>query len=111
MIPNNYVFIDLRSPYDFEVKHIANAVNIPTAFILDDENIATFKSYLNDHKTVVLYGQAERESISPWILLTEIGFTNTKVLLGGFECYNGNKPKCMGGSAQYNFAKILLVVV
>jgi len=103
---NTYIFVDLRSPYDFEVKHVENAINIPTAFILDNEHRNEFNRYLKSNKTVVLYGQTERESISPWILLTEIGYTNTKVLLGGFECYNGNKTVCTAGTAKYDYAKI-----
>ena len=103
---NNYVFVDLRSPYDFEVKHIDNAINIPTAFLLDKENKALFSQYLKTNKTVVLYGQAERESISPWMLLTEIGYTNTKILLGGFACFSGNKTNCSLGYAKYDYDKI-----
>lgn len=103
---NTYIFVDLRSPYDFEVKHVENAINIPTAFLLDEEHRATFNHYLNRDKIVVLYGQTERESISPWILLTEIGYTNTKVLLGGFECYDGNKTVCIAEMAKYDYAKI-----
>jgi len=103
---NNYIFVDLRSPYDFEVKHIDNAINIPTAFILDDEHISTFNRYLENNIIVVLYGQSERESISPWILLTEVGYSNVKVLLGGFDCYDGDITKCNPESAQYDYAKI-----
>lgn len=103
---NKYVFVDLRSPYDFEVKHIDNAVNIPTAFVLDEENRALFSQYFNNDKTVVLYGQSERESISPWMLLSQLGFANTKILLGGFDCYVSNNTNCMAEMAKYNYAKI-----
>ena len=103
---NTYIFVDLRSPYDFEVSHVENAINIPVGFILDEEHRLAFKRYLKDDKTVVLYGQTERESISPWMLLTEIGFTNTKVLLGGFECYDGNVTMCSAETAKYDYAKI-----
>lgn len=103
---SNYIFVDLRSPYDFEVKHIDNAINIPTAFILDDEHKSTFNHYLKNNITVILYGQTERESIGPWVLLTEIGYGNIKILLGGFECYTSHAKKCNPESAQYNYAKI-----
>jgi len=103
---DNYIFVDLRSPYDFEVKHIDNAINIPTAFILDDKNKIEFDRYLKNNTTVVLYGQSERESISPWILLTEVGYSNIKVLLGGFDCYDGDITKCNTESVEYDYAKI-----
>ena len=101
-----YVFVDLRSPYDFEVKHIHNAINIPTAFLLDQENMDAFKDYMESGKTVVLYGQTERESLSPWMLLYELGFTNTKVLLGGFSCFIQEKADCPTTMSRYDYAKI-----
>ena len=103
---NEYVFVDLRSPYDFEVKHIDNAINIPTAFLLDEENMSVFNEYLESGKTIVLYGQTERESISPWFLLYEIGITNTKVLLGGFDCFIETKDDCANETAKYDYLKI-----
>lgn len=103
---SKYVFIDLRSPYDFEVKHIDNAKNIPTAFILDDENRAIFQNYLDQGIEVILYGYTQRESMAPWMLLTQIGFTNTKVLQGGFACYNGENNKCSKETANYDYAKV-----
>jgi rhodanese-related sulfurtransferase len=102
----NYVFVDLRSPYDFEVAHVANAINIPTAFLLEKENMGLLKEYKNREKTVVLYGQTERESISPWILLYQMGFTNTKVLMGGFDCFVDQEADCPTTYAQHNYAKI-----
>jgi len=103
---NKYVFIDLRSPYDFEVGHIDNAKNIPTAFLLDEENKAIFQNYLAENRTVILYGQSQKESVAPWMLLTEIGFTNTQVLVGGYDCYNGDKTKCNAEKSRYDYAKI-----
>lgn len=103
---DKYVFVDLRSPYDFEVKHIENAINIPVAFLLDDENLKMLTNFNRSNKTIVLYGQTAREAISPWILLQEIGLTNTKVLLGGFECYLSNGDTCKNELARHDFAKI-----
>tara|TARA_R110002050_G_scaffold263772_1_gene404412 strand:- start:7978 stop:8592 length:615 start_codon:yes stop_codon:yes gene_type:complete len=103
---NAYLFIDLRSPYDYEVAHVANAKNIPTAFILDEENKTLFQRYLNENRIVILYGQSQRESEAPWLLLTQIGFTNTQVLLGGFDCYQGITNPCASEKARYDYAKI-----
>ena len=102
----NYVFVDLRSPYDFEVAHVANAINIPTAFLLEKENMTLLKEQFAAEKTIVLYSQTERESISPWILLYQLGFTNTKVLMGGFECFVDQEANCPTTYPQYDFAKI-----
>ena len=101
-----FAFIDLRSPYDFEVAHVANAINIPTAFLLEKENMDLLKSEFEADKTIVLYSQTERESISPWMLLYQMGFTNTKVLMGGFECFIDQEADCPTTYANYDFAKI-----
>jgi len=102
----NYVCVDLRSPYDFEVNHITNSINIPTPFLLEKSNIQLFNAFLKADKTVILYGQTERESISPWILLQELGYSNTKVLLGGYSCFLNENPSCIAEMARYNYAKI-----
>lgn len=102
----NFVFVDLRSPYDFEISHIPNAINIPTSFFLDDSNIHLFKEYSKTNQTVILYGQTERESISPWMLLQELGYSNTKVLLGGYNCFLNGNPSCIAEMARYNYSKI-----
>lgn len=101
-----YVFVDLRSPYDFEIAHVDNAINIPTAFLLEDASIDVLESFVDEEKTVVLYAQTERESISPWIMLYQLGFTNTKVLMGGFDCFVDQDADCPTTYAQFNFAKI-----
>lgn len=105
---NGYVFIDLRSPYDFEVSHIKNAKNIPTAFILDEENKALLKQYQEQNTKVVLYGKSQRDAMSPWMLLTQIGFTNINVLESGFECYQDLATNCSTEKAQFDFAKIAI---
>lgn len=101
-----YVFIDLRSPVDYQLDHIENAINIPTATLLDEENMSLYKGYMEAGRTMVLYGQWERESLSPWFLLYQLGMTNTKVLLGGFECYKNPEGNCYSESIRYDYAKI-----
>ena len=100
------VFIDIRNPYDFEVKHIENAINIPVAFLLDDENAEKLKAFNKENRTVVLYGQTQRDAVSAWMLLYEIGFTNAKILLGGFDCYQTAAANCNLETARHDFAKI-----
>jgi rhodanese-related sulfurtransferase len=103
---NAYIFVDLRSPYQFEVSHIPHAINISRADILDPENKVLFEKYLASGKKVILYCDNERDAISPWILLTELGFTNTQVLLGGFLCFNETSSHCILETPRYDFAKI-----
>jgi rhodanese-related sulfurtransferase len=100
------VFIDIRSPYDYEVKHIEGAINIPTAFLLDKENRKYFKNQKSLGKTVILYGQTELEATSPWILLREMGYSNMKLLLGGYVCVNDTGDSFVAETPKYDFAKI-----
>jgi rhodanese-related sulfurtransferase len=100
------VFIDIRSPYDYEVKHIEGAFNIPTAYLLDDENKDFFEQLKKQDKNVILYGETELEATSPWILLREMGYDNVKLLLGGYECINDTGDMFVVETPKYDFAKI-----
>ena len=100
------IFIDLRSPYDFHAKHIKNAIPMSIANLLDKENLNLFKEYNKSGKTMVLYGKTERDAIAPCILLYQLGFTNVKVLSGGFDCFTDENSYCPNGVAKYNYAEI-----
>ena len=78
------VFIDVRSVYDFEKGHIENAINISVANLLDDSYKESYENWKNDSLLVVLYGNDELQANAPWMLLYELGYTNTRVLLGGY---------------------------
>jgi rhodanese-related sulfurtransferase len=77
-----YRFIDLRTPNEYAVGHIVNAINIPLQNILDEN----YKTILNqDEKINVLYYSTHAGACSPWMLLTQMGFRNNKILLGGYD--------------------------
>ncbi|MDA3907352.1 MAG: rhodanese-like domain-containing protein [Bacteroidales bacterium] len=83
-----YVFVDVRHKYEFEVDHIENAINIPSIEIFEKENIKKLEQMQNDTVIVVFYGNDQLEANGPWMVMTQMGFTNTKVLLGGFYAYS-----------------------
>lgn len=83
MYDSAYVFVDLRSIYDFEKGHLENAVSIPIPNLLKEESKDKLVSWKEDSTTVVLYGNTELEANSAWILLYELGYDNTRVLMGG----------------------------
>ena len=103
---DDYIFVDLRSPYDFHAKHIKNAIPMSIANLLDKENLNLFKEYYKSGKTTVIYGKTEREAIAPCILLYQLGFTNVKVLSGGFDCFTNENTDCPNEAAMYNYAEI-----
>lgn len=77
---DNYIFIDLRNAFEFNKGHIKNAKNIYTPDLLDIENKEFIKDQLKANKTVVLYSENAKEASGPWLLLTQMGYKNLKVL-------------------------------
>ena len=77
------VFIDVRSIYDFEKGHLENAINIPVANLLDKEFKNRFDQWFEDSTLVVLYGNDELQANAPWMLMYQLGYTNTRTLMGG----------------------------
>lgn len=79
------VFIDIRSNIEYDMGHLENAINIPQAELLDGENKTLFDNWLNDSLKVVLYGKDELQANSPWMLLYQSGYSNMRVLMGGYS--------------------------
>ena len=83
MFDTAVVFIDIRSINEYEIGHLENAINIPVPELLSKENKKLFETWKNDSTVVVLYGNDELEANAPWMLMYELGYTNTRALMGG----------------------------
>lgn len=83
----NIVMVDIRPWEEFGKGHIKEAVNIPVMNILNKEALSFFKDVTAKGQEVVLYGNDQLEANGPWLLLTQVGITNLKVLLGGYQIY------------------------
>jgi len=79
------VFVDVRSIYDYEKERLESAVNIPIPMLLDDDNKKLFNQWKQDSVTVVFYGNDQLQANAPWMLMYQLGYTNTRVLLGGIN--------------------------
>lgn len=108
------LFIDIRNHYDFEMGHLENAINIPIPDLLQAEYKGYFDKALRDSLVVVLYGNDELQANAPWMLLYELGYTNVRLLLGGYSyidrMYLGELKENESYNAEeaaYNFAKVL----
>jgi len=84
---SSYRFIDLRSSPEYLEGHIKNAVHIPIHKILDEEYTAIFNQ---DEKINILYHYDHCHACSPWMILTQIGYKNNKILLGGYDFVKKN---------------------
>ena len=82
---SNFILVDLRNPYEYNKGFLNNAINIPVSDILNTESIEFFKQMEKDSIIVVFYGNNQREANGPWMLLKQLGFNYTKVLLGGYN--------------------------
>ncbi len=83
-------FIDVRNGFEYSKGHLKNAKNIYTADLLESEN----KQYISDleenEKTIVLYGSNPAEASGAWMLLTQMGYKNIKLLCAKIQ-YIDNK--------------------
>ncbi|GGK27478.1 hypothetical protein GCM10007962_22150 [Yeosuana aromativorans] len=76
----NVSLIDVRSQYEYEKGHLESAINMSTPEILSDDSQSILKELKEDNKTVVLYGNNPQESNIPFLLLTQLGYDNIKLL-------------------------------
>lgn len=83
----NIVMVDIRPWEEFGKGHIKEAVNIPVMNILNKEALSFVKDVTAKGQEVVLYGNDQLEANGPWLLLSQVGITNLKVLLGGYQIY------------------------
>ncbi|MEI6138261.1 MAG: rhodanese-like domain-containing protein [Mariniphaga sp.] len=80
--------IDLRTEEVFLKGHPEGAINLPIRQLLDEESLETLDELLESGKTAVLVGNNELQATSPLFLLRQMGYTNTKLLKGGFSTTN-----------------------
>ena len=72
--------IDVRSPYEYNKGYIKNAVNIYTPDLLEPKQQSYIKQLNKENKTIVLYAKTPEDASGAWMLLTQLGIKNTKVL-------------------------------
>ena len=87
---NNQILVDIRNRFDYDRGHIEDAINIQVPELLDDENSNLLNEYKNSDKTIVLYGNSPTQAMMPYMLLTQLGFDNIKILSVALD-YNQNK--------------------
>lgn len=112
-----YTFVDIRNPYEYVKGHIDGSVNIPYQNFLAEENLEFFDEMKADSVTVVVYGWDQTEANGPWMMLKQLGYTNVKILMGGYGFYSGETfdmfyeseiPQYFVEEAKYNYREIML---
>ena len=82
-----YVFIDIRNTFDFQKGNIDGAINIPSTHLFEKININQLRKFANDSLQIIIYGNNQEEANAPWMILYQMGFSNLKVLMGGYSAY------------------------
>lgn len=83
---DEYIFVDIRNPREFDNFHIEGAINVPLQRVLDDEYIP----YLKDERKKVLYSYESIKANEIRLLLTQYGYDNLFVLQGGSNYWKQN---------------------
>ena len=86
----NVSLIDVRNPYEYHKGHLKNAINIYTPNLLNQKEKAFLKDLEKDNKTIVLYGDNPDKVSGSWMLLSQMGFKNIKLLCAKIH-YTDNK--------------------
>lgn len=111
----NVVLIDLRNNFEFGQGAIPGAENISTVDLTREENIERLQELQKQGVTVVFYGEDQLEANGPWMLFNQLGFSNVKVLLGGYNYYRKYKGNAtdslmedsyMKGVRKYDFSEV-----
>ncbi len=105
-------FIDLRSAHDYLNGHLPGAINIPVSKILEKEYADIFNQdqYIN-----ILYADDQCGACGPWMILSQLGYNNNKVLQGGYNFaknhllsnFSPMSGKARDEKAYYDFAKVM----
>lgn len=112
----SYIFVDIRDPYTFLQGHISGAVNISIQELFSKPTIKKFHTWQGDSTTVVLYGVSESAVNGAARLLRQTGFSNIKVLQGGYDAFvreqSGVKqdsiPRYKAEARWYDYASFLI---
>jgi rhodanese-related sulfurtransferase len=88
----DYQIIDIRDKTEYDKFHIQTAINLPLQSLFKKENI----EFIDPEKLVILYSNGGTHAAQAWVLLQQMGYTNTTVLLGGLnywvEVYTNPSP-------------------
>jgi rhodanese-related sulfurtransferase len=91
------LFVDVRSPGDFEVGHVAGAVNLP--YEETEDRLPSLLARLEAAGDVVVYCKSTDCGKSLWsaILLRQRGLARTRIYPGGWnEWFNRGAPIARG---------------
>ncbi len=81
------ILIDIRNTFDFSRGHIPGAENISAVELLSEDNIKRLKKLQKEGICVLIYGETQLQANGPWMVFRQLGFSNVKSLMGGYQYY------------------------
>ena len=72
--------------------------------LLEKDNLDIFE---DTSFTYVLYGPDQLDANGPWMVLKQMGYSNFKILQGGYDKYLSGETVPEGDLAMYDYDKIL----
>lgn len=109
------ILFDIRDRFVFGQGHIPGAENLSANDLTKEENIARLEELKEKGFTVVLYGEDELQGNGPLMLFRQVGFSNVKLLLGGYNYYFQHKDDLystvdddgyLKGFARFDYAEM-----
>ncbi len=109
------IVVDIRNTFQFGRGHIPGAENISAVELLSKESIKRLKQLQDANQAILIYGNNLTEANGPYMVLRQIGFSNVKVLMGGYDYYKewqdmladsyGDDSYFMG-AADFDYAEV-----
>lgn len=109
------LLVDMRDRFAFGSGHIPGAENITAIELIEPDNIKRLNEFSDNGITVVLYDDDQLQANGPWMVLTQLGFKNVKVLMGGYAFYKDWSSRLgdtyyeesyLRGIAKYDYAEV-----
>lgn len=90
-LKSDFALVDLRASHEFERGSLANAINIYTPNLLDKNAKEQLEDFAKRNKTIVLFGSDPNQANGAWLLLTQLGYKNVKILCASLAYDSQNK--------------------
>lgn len=100
LMASGALMLDVREPNEFDMGHLSSAVNIPRGLL---EFMVGNNPALKDfEKSIVVYCKNGGRSTLAADTLQKMGFSQIKMLAGGFDDWTGTVHKVEIADNQYN---------
>jgi rhodanese-related sulfurtransferase len=77
----DFQIIDIRDQSEYDKFHIQTAINLPLESLFTKDNV----KFIDPEKLVILYSNGGTHAAQAWVLLQQMEYSNTTVLLGGLN--------------------------